>query len=109
GVLARADPVGHLLFPPPRHRGDHERELRWRMDRAHHRALRVWHRPRVDVERREGALLQLVREMKAGRAAGFTLDGPRGPARVAQPGAIWLASATGNPLLPFHIEASNAW
>ena len=55
------------------------------------------------------AVLQLVREMKAGRAAGFTLDGPRGPARVAQPGAVWLASATGNPLLPFHLEASSSW
>ena len=55
------------------------------------------------------ALLQLVREMKAGRPAGFTLDGPRGPARVAQPGAVWLAMATGNPLLPFHLEASSAW
>ena len=37
------------------------------------------------------AMLQLVRDMKAGRPAGFTLDGPRGPARVAQPGAVWLA------------------
>jgi lysophospholipid acyltransferase (LPLAT)-like uncharacterized protein len=55
------------------------------------------------------ALLQLVREMKAGRPAGFTLDGPRGPARVAQPGAVWLAMATGNPLLPFHLEASASW
>ena len=55
------------------------------------------------------ALLQLVREMKAGHAAGFTLDGPRGPARVAQPGAVWLAMATGNPLLPFHLEASASW
>jgi lysophospholipid acyltransferase (LPLAT)-like uncharacterized protein len=55
------------------------------------------------------AMLQLVRDMKAGRAAGFTLDGPRGPARVAQPGAVWLASATGNPLLPFHLEASSHW
>ena len=55
------------------------------------------------------ALLKLVREMKAGRPAGFTLDGPRGPARVAQPGAVWLAMATGNPLLPFHLEASAAW
>jgi lysophospholipid acyltransferase (LPLAT)-like uncharacterized protein len=55
------------------------------------------------------AVLQLVREMKAGRPAGFTLDGPRGPARVAQPGAVWLAMATGNPLLPFHLEASSAW
>jgi len=55
------------------------------------------------------AMLQLVREMRAGRAAGFTLDGPRGPARVAQAGAVWLASATGNPLLPFHLEASSHW
>jgi len=55
------------------------------------------------------AMLQLVRAMKAGRPAGFTVDGPRGPARVAQPGAVWLASATGNPLLPFHLEASSFW
>jgi lysophospholipid acyltransferase (LPLAT)-like uncharacterized protein len=55
------------------------------------------------------AILQLVRDMKAGKAAGFTLDGPRGPARVAQAGAVWLASATGNPLLPFHLEASSHW
>jgi lysophospholipid acyltransferase (LPLAT)-like uncharacterized protein len=55
------------------------------------------------------AMVQLVRAMRAGRAAGFTLDGPRGPARVAQPGAVWLASATGNPILPFHLEAASAW
>ena len=55
------------------------------------------------------ALLKLKRDMARGRAAGFTLDGPRGPARVAQPGAIWLARATGNPVLPFHLEASRHW
>ena len=55
------------------------------------------------------AMLQLKREMEAGKPAGFTLDGPRGPARVAQPGAIWLARATGNPVLPFHLEASSHW
>ena len=55
------------------------------------------------------ALLQLTRDMAAGRPAGFTLDGPRGPARVAQPGAVWLAKATGNPVLPFHLEASRHW
>jgi lysophospholipid acyltransferase (LPLAT)-like uncharacterized protein len=55
------------------------------------------------------AMLQLVRAMQAGRPAGFTLDGPRGPARVAQPGAIWLAKATGNPVLPFHLESSSHW
>ena len=55
------------------------------------------------------ALRQFVREMAGGRPAGFTLDGPRGPAGVAQPGAVWLAKVTGNPLLPFHIEAARHW
>jgi len=55
------------------------------------------------------ALLQLRRDMAAGKPAACTLDGPRGPARVAQPGAVWLAKATGNPILPFHIEADRFW
>jgi lysophospholipid acyltransferase (LPLAT)-like uncharacterized protein len=55
------------------------------------------------------ALLQLARDLAAGKPAGFTLDGPRGPARVAQPGAVWLAKATGHPVLPFHLEASRHW
>jgi hypothetical protein len=55
------------------------------------------------------ALVQLVRDMEAGKPAGFTLDGPRGPARVAQPGAVWLSKATGNPVLPFHLEADRHW
>ncbi|HMJ82992.1 MAG TPA: lysophospholipid acyltransferase family protein [Vicinamibacterales bacterium] len=55
------------------------------------------------------ALLQLTRDLAAGKPAGFTLDGPRGPARVAQPGAVWLSKATGHPVLPFHLEASRYW
>jgi lysophospholipid acyltransferase (LPLAT)-like uncharacterized protein len=55
------------------------------------------------------AMRQLVRDMEAGRPAGFTLDGPRGPARVAHAGAVWLASVTGNPVLPFHLESSAHW
>jgi lysophospholipid acyltransferase (LPLAT)-like uncharacterized protein len=55
------------------------------------------------------ALLQLSRDMAAGRPVAFTVDGPRGPSRVAQPGAVWLAKATGNPVLPFHIEADRYW
>jgi lysophospholipid acyltransferase (LPLAT)-like uncharacterized protein len=55
------------------------------------------------------ALLQLARGLAAGKPAGFTIDGPRGPARVAQPGAVWLAKATGNPVLPFHLEADRHW
>jgi lysophospholipid acyltransferase (LPLAT)-like uncharacterized protein len=55
------------------------------------------------------ALLQLTRDMAAGKPAGFPLDGPRGPARVAQAGAVWLSKATGNPVLPFHLEADRYW
>ena len=55
------------------------------------------------------ALVQLRRDLSDGRPAAFTVDGPRGPARVAQPGAVWLAGATGNPLLPFHIETDRHW
>lgn len=55
------------------------------------------------------ALVQMKRDMAAGRPAAFTLDGPRGPARVAQPGAVWLAGATGNPILPFHSESEPHW
>jgi hypothetical protein len=49
------------------------------------------------------------RDLAAGRPTAFTIDGPRGPARVVQPGAVWLSGATGHPILPFHIEASRYW
>jgi lysophospholipid acyltransferase (LPLAT)-like uncharacterized protein len=55
------------------------------------------------------ALRQLTRDMEAGRPAAFTLDGPRGPACIAQPGAVWLAKVTGHPVLPFHIETDRHW
>lgn len=54
-------------------------------------------------------MLQLSRDLAAGRPAGFTVDGPRGPARVSQPGAVWLAKASGHPVLPFHLEANRHW
>lgn len=54
------------------------------------------------------ALLQMIRDVRD-RPVAFTLDGPRGPARVAQPGAVWLAKVTGNPIIPFHLEADRHW
>jgi lysophospholipid acyltransferase (LPLAT)-like uncharacterized protein len=47
--------------------------------------------------------------MERGQPSGFAVDGPRGPARTAQPGAVWLAKLTGNPVVPFHMEASGYW
>jgi lysophospholipid acyltransferase (LPLAT)-like uncharacterized protein len=55
------------------------------------------------------ALVQMRRELNARHAVAFAVDGPRGPARVAQPGAVWLAGATGHPVLPFHLEANRYW
>jgi hypothetical protein len=55
------------------------------------------------------AALKAKRRMEEGHAVGITVDGPRGPALVVQPGAVWLAKATGNPILPFHMEASHYW
>jgi lysophospholipid acyltransferase (LPLAT)-like uncharacterized protein len=55
------------------------------------------------------ALRQLMRDVRAGRSTAFTLDGPRGPARQAKAGAVWLAKATGCPMLPFHVEAARSW
>lgn len=54
------------------------------------------------------ALLQLMRDVRE-RPVAFSVDGPRGPARVAQPGAAWLAKVTGNPIIPFHLEADRHW
>lgn len=55
------------------------------------------------------ALIVLARQMRAGHGVAITVDGPRGPARRVQPGALWLARQTGYPILPFHIAASSAW
>jgi lysophospholipid acyltransferase (LPLAT)-like uncharacterized protein len=55
------------------------------------------------------ALVQLKRDMAEGRSTAFTVDGPRGPALAVQPGAVWLAKATGRAILPFHLEADRYW
>jgi len=54
------------------------------------------------------AMLQLLRDVRD-KPVAFTLDGPRGPARVAQPGAVWLSKATGQPVIPFHLESDRHW
>lgn len=55
------------------------------------------------------ALVQLRRDLTEGHPAAFTVDGPRGPAGIAQPGALWLAGVTGHPIVPFHVEAARFW
>lgn len=46
------------------------------------------------------ALRQMVRQVRSGRVAALTVDGPKGPARVAQAGVVQLARLTGGAILP---------
>ena len=55
------------------------------------------------------ALARMRRLALGGAPTGFAVDGPRGPARSVQPGAVWLAGLTGNPVLPVHSEADRFW
>jgi lysophospholipid acyltransferase (LPLAT)-like uncharacterized protein len=49
------------------------------------------------------ALAEMAQCLTSGIHVGFTIDGPRGPAFVAKPGAVTLARHTGQAILPFHI------
>ncbi len=42
-------------------------------------------------------------------AVGFTLDGPKGPPRIAKPGIAILALRTGLPVVPHAFAASKCW
>lgn len=56
-----------------------------------------------------GALVEMIRLMKQGLATSFSIDGPKGPRYVAKSGACLLAKKTGNPILPFTVEAEKFW
>ncbi len=56
-----------------------------------------------------GALVEMIRLMKRGSPTGFTVDGPKGPRYVAKSGAVLLAKKTGNPMMPFVVEAEKFW
>ena len=56
-----------------------------------------------------GAIVEMVRLMRAGCPAAFTIDGPKGPRYVAKMGAVLLAKKTGQPILPFTVTARRHW
>ncbi|HEY8561166.1 MAG TPA: lysophospholipid acyltransferase family protein [Pyrinomonadaceae bacterium] len=56
-----------------------------------------------------GALVEMIRLMKNGLATAFSIDGPKGPRYVAKSGACLLAKKTGNPIVPFLVEAEKFW
>jgi hypothetical protein len=53
-----------------------------------------------------GLLRELIRRTRAGEPIAILVDGPRGPAGVAKPGAVALARATGARLVPIGIAAT---
>jgi lysophospholipid acyltransferase (LPLAT)-like uncharacterized protein len=53
------------------------------------------------------ALAEMAQCLDHGIEVGFTIDGPRGPAYIAKPGAVTLARHSGQAILPFHIAAKN--
>jgi hypothetical protein len=55
------------------------------------------------------AIVEMVRLMRAGSPAGFTIDGPKGPRYEAKMGAVLLAKKTGYSVLPFNIAAAKFW
>jgi len=56
-----------------------------------------------------GAVVEMVRLMRAGCPAAFTIDGPKGPRYEAKMGSVLLAKKTGFPILPFTITARRFW
>lgn len=55
------------------------------------------------------AARSMTRLLRAGHCAAVTPDGPRGPRRELQPGALWIAALSGEPLVPYHVAANRQW
>ena len=51
----------------------------------------------------------MARLLRSGHSAAVTPDGPRGPRRQFQSGALWIAALSGAPLVPYHVAASRQW
>jgi len=54
-------------------------------------------------------MIQMIRAVRAGKSAAFTVDGPRGPIYEAKPGALLLAEKAGADILPFSISLDRYW
>ena len=56
-----------------------------------------------------GAVVEMVRLMRQGCTTAFTIDGPKGPPRVAKMGAVLLAKKSGHPILPVTMALERHW
>lgn len=55
------------------------------------------------------ALLEMIHELEAGSVVAVTPDGPRGPARQFQPGALVAAQRARVPIIPIAVRVDRAW
>lgn len=55
------------------------------------------------------ALLNMIRDLEGGREFAITPDGPRGPAGVAQAGALLASQRSGAPIVPARVDCQSAW
>ena len=55
------------------------------------------------------ALREVIRALQRGTPVGVTPDGPRGPRRVAKPGAMAAAARARVVIVPVHAESRPAW
>ncbi|MEP6921949.1 MAG: lysophospholipid acyltransferase family protein [bacterium] len=56
-----------------------------------------------------GAVVELVRLMRAGCTTAFTVDGPTGPPYVAKMGPVLLAKKSGQPIMPMTMVLRHYW
>jgi lysophospholipid acyltransferase (LPLAT)-like uncharacterized protein len=56
-----------------------------------------------------GAVVEMARLMRAGCTTAFTIDGPKGPPRVAKMGSVLLAKKSGHPVLPVTMALRRYW
>ncbi len=54
-------------------------------------------------------LIRMIRAVRAGKSAAFTVDGPHGPLYEAKPGALLLAAKANAAILPFSISLDRCW
>jgi hypothetical protein len=55
------------------------------------------------------AVRSLLSDLPSGRDIGITVDGPRGPSQVFKVGAVYLASRSGLPIVPFAVSYRRVW
>ncbi len=55
------------------------------------------------------AMNAMITHLQSHKLAAHILDGPQGPIGKVKPGAIKMAQESGALLVPFHVEAENAW